>query len=151
MSVRSTVKSIQNTMRQDAGVDGDAQRISQLCWMFFLKIIDDQERERELFDDAYVSPIPEGRRWRDWAADPEGITGDTLLDFINGDLFPALKSLEIRGRGGPMRAVVRGVFEDDYNYMKSGKLLRQIINKIEEVDFNDLMQRQHFGDIYEQI
>src|SRR5258706_11546162 len=150
MSVRNLVKSIQNIMRQDAGVDGDAQRISQLCWMFFLKILDDQERERELFDDAYVSPIPEGRRWRDWAADPEGITGDTLLNFINGDLFPTLKGLEI-GSGGEKRAVVRSVFEDAYNYMKSGQLMRQVINKIEEINFNDLTQRQHFGDTYEQI
>ena len=90
-------------------------------------------------------------RWRDWAANPEGITGDTLLDFINGDLFPALKGLEIAGKGGEKRAVVRGVFEDAYNYMKSGQLLRQVINKIQEIDFNDLSQRQHFGDIYEQI
>jgi type I restriction enzyme M protein len=151
MSVRNLVKSIQNIMRQDAGVDGDAQRISQLCWMFFLKIIDDQERERELFDDTCVSPIPAGRRWRDWAANPEGITGEALLDFINTDLFPTLKGLEIGGRGGQNRAVVRSVFEDAYNYMKSGQLVRQVINKIEEIDFNDLTQRQHFGDIYEQI
>ena len=74
MSVRNVVKTIQNIMRQDAGVDGDAQRISQLCWMFFLKIIDAQEQELELFDNAYRSPIPKGRRWRDWGADPEGIT-----------------------------------------------------------------------------
>ena len=151
MSVRNLVKSIQNIMRQDAGVDGDAQRISQLCWLFFLKIIDDQERERELFDDTYVSPVPNGRRWRDWAADPEGITGEALLDFIDGDLFPTLKSLEIGGPGGEKRAVVRSIFEDAYNYMKSGQLVRQVINKIQEVDFNDLAQRQHFGDIYEQI
>src|SRR5437016_1537425 len=151
MSIRNLVKSVQNIMRQDAGVDGDAQRISQLCWMFFLKIIDDQERERELFDDAYRSPIPVGRRWRDWAADPEGITGEGLLDFINNDLFPTLKGLEIGGRGGKKRAVVRSVFEDAYNYMKSGQLVRQVINKIQEVDFNDLTQRRHFGDIYEQI
>jgi type I restriction enzyme M protein len=151
MSVRNLVKSIQNIMRQDAGVDGDAQRISQLCWMFFLKIIDDQERERELFDDGYVSPIPKGRRWRDWAADPEGITGDALLAFVNGDLFPTLKNLEIGGQSGEKRAVVRSVFEDAYNYMKSGQLVRQVINKIEEINFNDLTQRQHFGDIYEQI
>jgi type I restriction enzyme M protein len=138
MSVRNLVKSIQNIMRQDAGVDGDAQRISQLCWMFFLKIIDDQEKERELFEDGYVSPIPESRRWRDWASDPEGITGDALLDFVNTNLFPTLKSLEIGGQGGEKRAVVRAVFEDAYNYMKSGQLMRQVINKIQEVDFNDL-------------
>lgn len=151
MTVRNLVKSIQNIMRQDAGVDGDAQRISQLCWMFFLKIIDDQERELELFDPTYASPIPNGRRWRDWAANPEGITGDALLDFVNVDLFPTLKKLDVAGPGGERRGVVRGLFEDAYNYMKSGQLLRQVVNKIEEVDFNDLAQRQHFGDIYEQI
>ena len=150
MSVRNVVKTIQDIMRQDAGVDGDAQRISQLCWMFFLKIMDDQDQEQELFDKAYRSPIPKGRRWREWAADPEGITGDALLDFINLDLFPTLKNLEI-GAEGRARAVVRGVFEDAYNYMKSGQLLRQVINKIQEIDFNDLADRQHFGDIYEQI
>src|SRR5437868_7348521 len=127
MSVRNVVKSIQDIMRQDPGLDGDAQRISQLCWMFFLKIFDDQERERELFDDAYVPAIPQGRRWRDWAADPEGITGNTLLDFINGDLFPTLKGLEIGGPGGAKRAVVRSVFEDAYNYMKSGQLVRKVV------------------------
>ncbi len=151
MSVRNLVKSIQNIMRQDSGVDGDAQRISQLCWMFFLKIVDDQEQERQMFDKTYLSPIPEGLRWRDWAANPEGITGDGLLDFINGKLFPTLKGLEIAGDGGKKRAVIRGVFEDAYNYMKSGQLIRQVVNKIQEVDFNDLTQRQHFGDIYEQI
>jgi type I restriction enzyme M protein len=151
MSVRNVVKAIQDIMRQDAGVDGDAQRISQLCWMFFLKIVDDQDQEQELFDKAYRSPIPNGRRWRDWAADAEGITGDALLDFVNSNLFPALKTLEIGGAEGHARAVVRGVFEDAYNYMKSGQLMRQVINKIQEIDFNDLADRQHFGDLYEQI
>ena len=93
MSVRNTVKSIQDIMRQDVGVDGDAQRISQLCWMFFLKIIDDQDQELELMQDGYRSPIPEKFQWRNWAADPEGMTGDALLAFINGELFPALKEL----------------------------------------------------------
>jgi type I restriction enzyme M protein len=151
MSVRNVVKAVQDIMRQDAGVDGDAQRISQLCWMFFLKILDDQDQELELLNKKYVSPIPKGRRWRDWAANPEGITGDKLLDFVNSDLFPTLKSLEISGSGGQRRAVARGVFEDAYNYMKSGQLMRQVINKIQEVDFNDLAERQHFGDVYEQI
>jgi type I restriction enzyme M protein len=151
MSMRNLVKTIQNIMRKDAGVDGDAQRISQLCWMFFLKIVDDHDQELELLSDGYVSPIPKGRRWRDWASDPEGITGDALLDFVNINLFPTLKNLEISGPGGKKRAVVRSVFEDTYNYMKSGQLMRQVINKIQEIDFNDLVQRQHFGDIYEQI
>ena len=137
-------------MRQDAGVDGDAQRISQLCWMFFLKIIDDQDRELELLRDDYESPVPSRFRWRTWAADPEGITGDALLNFVNGELFPGLKGLAMNTADG-RRRVVRDVFEDAYNYMKSGQLLRQVVNKISAIDFNNLTERQHFGDIYEQI
>jgi len=151
MSLRTTVKSIQDIMRQDSGVDGDAQRISQLCWMFFLKIIDDQDQELELTRLAYRSPIPPALQWRAWAADPEGITGDDLLTFINSELFPGLKSLPNAGQADNRRRVVRDVFEDAYNYMKSGQLMRQIVNKIDGVDFNNLTERQHFGDIYEQI
>ncbi len=151
MSVRTTVKSIQDIMRQDAGVDGDAQRISQLCWMFFLKIMDDQDQEMELLVKDYRSPIPAQFQWRSWAADPEGITGDALLSFVNAELFPALKTLQLTGQPGDRRRVVRDVFEDAYNYMKSGQLMRQVVNRISAVDFNDLTERQHFGDIYEQI
>lgn len=149
MSVRTLVKSIQDIMRKDTGVDGDAQRMSQLVWMFFLKIIDDQDEALEITQDNYTSPIPADLQWRAWAADPEGITGDTLLDFVNTDLFPRLKSLPIAK--GTRAKVVRGVFEDAYNYMKSGQLMRQVINKINDVDFNNLSERQHFGDIYEQL
>ncbi len=149
MSVGTLVKSIQNIMRQDVGVDGDAQRISQLCWMFFLKIIDDQDQELETFKDGYRSPVPVPLRWRNWAADQEGVTGDDLLDFVNGDLFPQLKELPVRA--GPRAVVVRDVFEDAYNYMKSGHLLRQVVNKINGIDFNNLADRRHFGDIYEQL
>lgn len=138
-------------MRKDVGVDGDAQRISQLCWMFFLKIIDDQDQELEMLRKDYTSPIPKELQWRAWAADPEGITGDELLNFINETLFPSLKELPITGKSGQRAKVVRSVFEDAYNYMKSGQLMRQIINKISEVDFNNLSERQHFGDIYEQV
>ena len=151
MSVRTTVKSIQDIMRQDVGVDGDAQRISQLCWMFFLKILDDQDVQLELMDPGYTSPLPDKLRWFSWAADPEGITGDELLGFINNTLFPALKSLMPTGTQAHRRRVVRAVFEDAYNYMKSGQLLRQVINKINDVDFNNLADRQHFGDVYEQL
>lgn len=151
MSVRTIVKSIQDIMRQDTGVDGDAQRISQLCWMFFLKIIDDQDQELELLRQNYQSPIPKAYRWRTWAADPEGITGEQLLAFVNNELFPGLKNLPVGGERGGRRYVVRGVLEDAYNYMKSGQLIRQVINKISEIDFNNLAERQHFGDIYEQI
>ena len=149
MSVRTLVKSIQDIMRQDTGVDGDAQRISQLCWMFFLKIIDDQDLDLELARDDYRSPIPPRLQWRAWAADPEGITGEALLDFVNDDLFPTLKGLS--PASGPRARVVRSVFEDAYNYMKSGQLMRQVVNRISGIDFNNLSERQHFGDIYEQI
>lgn len=151
MSVRTVVKSIQDIMRQDSGVDGDAQRISQLCWMFFLKIVDDQDEELHLLDPAYRSPIPTKLRWKAWAGDPEGITGDELLAFINNELFPSLKELPLAGKQSDRRRVVRDVFEDAYNYMKSGHLIRQVVNRINSVDFNDLSERQHFGDIYEQI
>ena len=99
----------------------------------------------------YRSPIPKKYQWRTWAADPEGITGEALLDFINGELFPALKDLPTSSKAGDRRRVVRDVFEDAYNYMKSGQLMRQVVNKINDVDFNNLAERQHFGDIYEQI
>lgn len=151
MSARTTVKSIQDIMRQDSGVDGDAQRLSQLCWMFFLKIIDDQDQELELLKPDYRSPVPERFQWRTWAADPEGITGEALLDFINGELFPALKNLPVSATPGDRRRVVRDVFEDAYNYMKSGQLMRQVVNRITSIDFNNLSERQHFGDIYEQL
>lgn len=148
MSMRNLVKSIQDVMRKDVGVDGDAQRLSQLVWMFFLKIMDDQDEALEFTRDDYVSPIPEHLQWRAWAADPEGITGDALLEFVNSDLFPTLKELPATT---PRARVVRSVFEDAYNYMKSGQLMRQVINRISEVDFNSLTERQHFGDLYEQL
>src|SRR4249920_242268 len=98
MSVRTTVKSIQDIMWKDTGVDGDAQRLSQLCWMFFLKIIDDQDQQLEAMQDAYRSPIPSALQWRTWAADPEGMTGDALMEFVNSTLFPALKALPTTGK-----------------------------------------------------
>ena len=151
MSVRNIVKSIQDIMRQDTGVDGDAQRISQLCWLFFLKIIDDQDQEMELLDRNYRSPIPPRLQWRAWAANPEGITGDELLTFVNDDLFPSLKVLPATSFAGDRRRVVKDVFEDAYNYMKSGQLMRQVVNKITAIDFNNLAERQHFGEFYEHI
>jgi type I restriction enzyme M protein len=151
MAITTVVKSIQNIMRQDVGVDGDAQRISQLVWMMFLKIFDDKEREIELFQPGYSSPIPEGLRWRDWASDDEGITGDALLDFTNNSLFPTLKELDYIPSENPRGFIVREVFEDAYNYMKSGTLLRQVINKINEIDFTKSQDRHLFGDLYEKI
>lgn len=145
------IKSIQDVMRQDAGVDGDAQRLSQLSWLLFLKIFDDQETELELMQDDYRSPIPEPLRWRNWAADAEGITGDDLQDFVNTELFPKLKNLQADPRRDPRGFVVRSVFEDAFNYMKSGQLLRQVINRINEIDFNNQTERHLFNDLYEKI
>ena len=119
--------------------------------MFFLKIIDDQDKELELTEENYTSPIPKRFRWRTWAGDPEGITGEKLIAFIDDDLFPAMKNLHATGPSGDRHRVVRSVFEDAYNYMKSGQLMRQVVNKINEIDFNDMAEIQHFGDIYEQI
>jgi type I restriction enzyme M protein len=150
-AARTAVKAIQDIMRKDVGVDGDAQRLSQLCWLFFLKIIDDQDLLLEVTEDNYRSPIPEHLQWRHWAADPEGITGDALLEFINNELFPYLKEETLRGSHPNRGRVVQEVFRDAYNYMKSGQLLRQVINKVQSVDFNDLSQRRHFGEIYEQL
>ena len=151
MAIKNLIKSIQNIMRQDTGVDGDAQRIGQLCWMFFLKILDDQDQELEVLDKAYESPVPREFQWRNWAADPEGLTGDELLKFVNDGLFPTLKKLNLEGSSSARRKVVVSLFNDANNYMKSGRLIRQVINKINDVDFNNLNQLQHFGEIYEQI
>ncbi|MDB9535897.1 class I SAM-dependent DNA methyltransferase [Dolichospermum planctonicum CS-1226] len=151
MSISTTIKTIQDIMRKDAGVDGDAQRISQLVWMIFLKIFDDREAEYELLDDNYHSPIPEALRWRNWATDAEGITGDTLLDFVDNVLFKTLKDANTYQDKNPRGFVVRDVFEDAYNYMKNGTLIRQVINKLNEIDFNSSQDRHLFGDIYEQI
>ncbi len=153
MSITTAIKSIQDIMRKDVGVDGDAQRIGQLVWMLFLKVFDDRETEWELFDDDYRSPLPAAYRWRNWAADAEGMTGDELMSFVDNELFPTLQSLgDDGGELRPVARVIRGVFEDAYNYMKSGQLLRQVLNKIQEsVDFNKAQERHAFGDMYEQL
>src|SRR5207253_800464 len=114
---RTTVKSIQDIMRQDVGVDGDAQRISQLCWMFFLKILDDQDEELAVMEPGYASPIPAPLQWSTWAADPEGSTGEDLLAFVNSELFPQLKNLTPIGPRANRMRMVRSIFEDAYNYM----------------------------------
>ncbi len=152
MVTTATIKAVQDIMRKDTGVDGDAQRISQEVWMLFLKIYDDKEKEYELKDPNYKSPIPEELRWRNWAAYDEGMTGDTLLNFVNNKLFPQLKELSFEEGDDPRGFVVKAVFQDAYNYMKSGTLMRQVINKInKDFDFNITQDRHVFNDIYEKI
>lgn len=151
MSVSSVIKSIQDIMRKDAGVDGDAQRLGQMSWLLFLKVFDAQEEELELELDDYQAPIPEQYLWRNWAADSQGITGDELLEFVNDELFIKLKNLTAPKDLNPRGHVVKEAFSDAYNYMKNGTLLRQVINKLNEIDFTDSKERHLFGDIYEQI
>ncbi len=150
-NIQPVIKFIQDIMRKDAGVDGDAQRLSQLVWMLFLKIFDDQEKQRELINPTYRSPLPQDLRWRNWATDQEGMTGDKLLDFINNQLFKRLKDLSFNESDDPRGFIVREVFADSYNYMKSGTLIRQVINKLNEVDFNSAEDRHHFNEIYEHL
>lgn len=150
-NLSGVIKSIQNIMRKDSGVDGDAQRLSQLGWMLFLKIFDEQESETELLNPKYKSPISEKIRWRNWAKDPEGITGDGLLKLINDELFPALKNLKADVKINPEGYIVKSVFEDSFNYMKSGTLIRKVINKLNEMNFNRKADRDQFGDIYETL
>lgn len=148
-NISSLVKGIQNIMRKDAGTYGDAQRIEQMAWLFFLKIFDDRETQIELIEDAYKSPLKEHLRWRNWAADEEGETGDALYKFIEKDLLPDLKTLT--GGQDRITRLIRMTFEDANNYMKDGTLLRQVINKINGIDFNASLDRQLFGSIYEKI
>ncbi len=150
MNISTTIKSIQDIMRKDAGVDGDAQRISQLVWMIFLKVFDAKEEEWELENDHYQSPIPEELRWRNWAENDEGITGEELLNFINNKLFVQLKNLEVSS-DDRKAILVRELFSDAYNYMKHGALIRQVINKLNEIDFHASQDRHVFNDIYEQL
>jgi len=148
-NVSNIVKTIQDIMRKDAGTYGDAQRLEQLGWMFFLKIFDDREKEMEVLRSSYKSPLPQKLRWSEWAKDEEGITGEKLLDFINNTLLPKLKSLSVGG--DKLAGLIRTTFEDANNYMKNGTLMRQVINKINGIDFNASDDRHMFGDIYEKL
>ncbi|MGG0305810.1 class I SAM-dependent DNA methyltransferase [Priestia megaterium] len=152
MAISNFVKRIQDVMRNDSGVNGDAQRIEQIVWILFLKIYDAKEEAWELYDDNYKSIIPEGLKWRDWAVDlkdGEALTGDSLLDFVNNKLFPTLKKLEIDEETPMSQIIVKTAFEDANNYQKDGVLLRQVINIIDEIDFTEYKERHEFGTIYE--
>lgn len=158
MAVNNIVKRIQNIMRQDAGINGDAQRIEQMTWMFFLKVYDTQEETWEYKamkeKKTFKSIIPDNLRWRNWAIDNkdgEALTGDALLKLVNEDLFPSLKNLDVNRETPRSQSIVKEVFEDINQYMKDGVLLRQVINIINEIEFDDAEDRHMFGDIYEGI
>ena len=148
------VKRVRDIMRNDAGINGDAQRIEQIAWMLFLKVYDAKEQDWEFDDVAYVSIIPNNCRWANWAADDRSgsaMTGDRLLDFVNNTLFPTLKSLPVTASTPIRKAIVQTTFADANNYMKDGVLLRQVINVIDELDLSDYEESHAFGDIYESI
>ena len=154
MATNSFVKRIQDITRKDAGVNGDAQRIEQMSWLLFLKIYDSREEVWEIEDDDYESIIPEELKWRNWAHTEKGeqvMTGDELLDFVNNQLFKGLKEIEISPDMPIRKQIVKAAFEDANNYMKDGVLLRQVINVVDEVDFNSPEDRHLFNDIYESI
>ena len=152
-NISSIIKNVRNIMRQDRGVSGDAQRLEQLGWLLFLKILDDKDQELELIRDGYKSVIPKKFQWRNWAADPEGMTGEELILFIDhptAGLFTTLKSL--KAPNAPQRAaLVREVFDGSNNYMKSGYELRKVINQLNGFDFNNSDDRHIFGTVYESI
>lgn len=155
-NVGAVISSIRNIMRQDRGISGDAQRLEQLGWMLFLKIIDDKDQELEIIKDNYESVIPEKFQWRNWASNPEGITGDELLEFIdstaqdNKGLFATLSTLT--NPKNPKRAsIVQQIFDGSNNFMKSGYEMRKVINELNKIDFNSSKDKQIFGTIYESI
>jgi type I restriction enzyme M protein len=153
-NISSILKSIQTIMWQDTGLNGDAQRIEQLGWMLFLKIFSDKDKELELLDDNYTSPIPDLFHWvkekGNWAGDDEGMTGDELLEFVDRQLFPALRNIDVSS-GNRRALIVREVFEGNNNYMKSGINIRKVLNKLNEMDFNVAKDRHAFGELYESI
>ena len=149
-NISNIIKSLQNIMWKDPGVSGDAQRLEQLGWMITLKIIDDKEAELELLNDDYVSVIPSELQWRIWASDSEGITGDAMKDFIDSKLFPGLQNLDISD-GNKRAILIRDIFAGTNNYMKNGTIIRQVVNKLNEIDFNASEDRHTFGDIYESL
>ena len=162
MSISSIVKSIQDIMRKDAGVDGDAQRLGQMAWLLFLRIFDEQEQDLEAEQGSdYVPAIPKHLMWREWAAttkiNPEtkeeevNITGEELLEFVNGTLFPEVKALAYTSKINPRGYVVKKALEDTYNYMKNGGLLRQVIDKLNELELESQDERHAFGDFYETL
>ena len=148
------IKRVRDIMRMDAGINGDAQRIEQMVWMLFLKVYDAKEDDWELNEDNYKSIIPEDCRWRNWAvADDNGhaMTGDELLDFVNNKLFPTLKNLSVDPSTPVKKAIVKSTFEDANNYMKDGVYLRQVIDVINEIEFDDVKESHDFGFVYEEI
>ncbi len=148
-NLQGIIKSIRDIMWQDTGLNGDAQRIEQLGWMLFFKIFSDKDQELELLDDNNKSPIPEELHWQNWAGNDEGMTGDELLEFVDRNLFPTLRNINVAGN--PRALIVREAFAGNNNYMKSGINIRKVLNKLNELDFNIAKDRHAFGELYESI
>ncbi len=151
-------------MRKDRGTDTDAARLPQLTWLFFLKFLDDLERRDEematLARKAHVPIIPAPYRWRDWAADPAGITGEDLIQFIGSEKVTLRDGTEgagllktLRGLAGEdaddRRAVIAKVFSGTTNRMIDGFLLREVVNKVDGIHFNSTEELHTLGALYE--
>lgn len=149
MFTPSTIKAIQDIMRQDIGVDGDATRLSQMVWLIFLKILDDEDKALEIRKEKFVPTLPKKYQWSTWAGPLDGITGDKLIEFVNNDLLPGLR--ELPKSGNKRTELARMAFQDVYNFMRKGTLLKQVINKINEIDFNASKDRHAFNEIYERL
>lgn len=153
MNIGTMIKRLQDIMRQDAGINGDAQRIEQIVWMLFLKLYDAKESEWEILEDNYTSIIPEEYRWRNWAPDNKdgkAITGKEMTTFII-QLFATLKDLDVNENTDVRGRLVKEVFTDLNNYMKDGVLIRQVVNVLNEIDLTDFKVRHAFNEIYETI
>lgn len=155
------IKALQNIMRDDAGLNGDAQRVEQIVWILFLKIYDFYEKrwksEAFLEDKTYTSLVPNELTWDNWAksTDKEGkalgktLTSDDLLDFINNKLFPTFKNLPITPTTPLNQAILKHAFEDTNNYMKNGILLRKVIDEIDKINIQTKEDKKDLSAIYE--
>ncbi len=153
-NLKGILDSIRKIMWTDTGLNGDAQRIEQLGWMLFFKIFSDKDKQLEIMDDNYVSPIPDELHWDEWAGNDEGITGDELYDFVDNSLFKQLRNISISNKNdlqAKRALIIREVFEGNNNYMKSGTNIRKVLNKLNEIDFNTTKDKHAFGELYETI
>ncbi|MEE8240768.1 MAG: class I SAM-dependent DNA methyltransferase, partial [Nitrospirales bacterium] len=162
----SLIKSARDIMRKDKGLNGDLDRLPMLTWIMFLKFLDDMEilrvQESKLAGRRYRPAIEPPYRWRDWAANPAGVTGDELIAFINNEeavrpdgskgsgLFAHLRGLQ-GANGGDRRDVIATVFKGTINRMINGYLLRDVINKVNDIHFTSSDEIHTLGHLYESL
>ena len=154
MALGNVIKSWENIMRDDDGVNGTVQVLSQLVWMLFLKVYDIKEDLWELYEDDFQSAIPENCRWRNWAkgkTQKDKITGDEMVEFVDNTLFPTLKGLVVTADSSPRVTIVRDMMAESYNYMKNGVCIRQAVDLLDEIRFDDQEELHSFNLLYETL